>query len=80
MLNEHRCELIKSSELSLSDRKTSATKTFFYTWITINEVHPLCKEYLISLSTLNKEKQRHEVLKSWWIIHPFSKIRYFGIH
>lgn len=76
MLNEHRCELIKTSDFSLNEHKPVRLKFFFQSWINIDKIHPKCKEFLITLSTINKEKKRQENLKKMFIIHPFSKIRY----
>ena len=83
MLNTHHCELTISTDFILSKPAEnyyySSFQKFLHKWCTINKNHPKCKEYLISLARLNAEKRRHESLKNWWIIHPFSKLRYFSV-
>lgn len=76
MFDQHRCELFKTSEASFTAGNNRGASNFFDAWITISQVHPLCKEYLISLAALNREKKRHKDTGYWWIIHPFSKLRY----
>ncbi|XP_011496557.1 PREDICTED: potassium/sodium hyperpolarization-activated cyclic nucleotide-gated channel 1-like [Ceratosolen solmsi marchali] len=77
--NTHHCELIKTSDLAESSNKYcySTFSNLFWSWTTINENHPKCRQYLISLATINKERKRHFSNNHWWIIHPFSKIRFF---
>jgi hypothetical protein len=72
----HTCGLTKTSDFTNSSNKLYSTfYNLVWSWITINENHPKCKEYLISRAAINKEKRRHHLSKRWWIIHPFSKLK-----
>ncbi|OXU25307.1 hypothetical protein TSAR_002133 [Trichomalopsis sarcophagae] len=81
MLNAHRCELPKSSDFTLPKPRSCfcCLPPFdsLQSWFTIYENHPKCRQHLISLAAANKEKRRHTSNKYWYIIHPFSKIKFF---
>lgn len=45
-------------------------------WSTINERNPQTKMYVFSSAVFTEEKRRHLRITNFWIIHPFSQIRY----
>lgn len=78
MASVHRCELTRESDAALSKSKSKVScwsHNYIRPWTTINQNHPKCRQHLISLAAINKEKKRHAATKHWWIIHPYSKIR-----
>ncbi|XP_058793323.1 potassium/sodium hyperpolarization-activated cyclic nucleotide-gated channel 1-like [Phymastichus coffea] len=76
----HRCELTKTSAFEVFESQPKCFCCLYdliRPWITINQTHPKCRQYLVSLAAVNKEKTRHASVKHWWTIHPFSKIRLY---
>lgn len=45
-------------------------------WNLANSIHPNCDEFIGSLAAIRKERARQRKNKNWWIIHPFSLIRF----
>ncbi|XP_046737174.1 potassium/sodium hyperpolarization-activated cyclic nucleotide-gated channel 1-like [Diprion similis] len=45
-------------------------------WSTIDASNPQTKKYISSLAVFNQEKRRHLRMSPFWIIHPFSRVRF----
>lgn len=80
-LNVHICELPKISDSNLP--KLPPNANIFTRWkrsytklILVSAKHPLTSFSLRSRAAIAFEKRRHGRSLLWWIIHPYSTLRY----
>ncbi|XP_034951534.1 potassium/sodium hyperpolarization-activated cyclic nucleotide-gated channel 1-like [Chelonus insularis] len=80
-LGKHICELRQTSGSTLLKLPPNAKiharlKRAFQKLIIVSEDHPYTEYYLRSKAAIALEKKRHSSCSHWWVIHPYSKLRF----
>ncbi|XP_020280033.1 potassium/sodium hyperpolarization-activated cyclic nucleotide-gated channel 4-like [Pseudomyrmex gracilis] len=77
-MNKHKCELYvrKVSEYPFVRVKPLTLKNLWISWCGISKYTPKCALYMDSTAKITAERNRHAALNHWWIIHPFSYVRF----
>lgn len=78
---EHTCELFlkRESKIPFVTIEPLTFKNVWKTWCSISKYTPKCDRFMDSRAAVAIERRRHAGFKHWWIIHPFSYVRYLLI-
>ncbi|XP_043274075.1 potassium/sodium hyperpolarization-activated cyclic nucleotide-gated channel 4-like [Venturia canescens] len=79
--NVHECELTSKSDLALPSFLPPFVRSFSWffkwrLWCLMSHRHPIASEWADSLAAVRRERRRQCQLSDWWIIHPFSPVRF----
>ncbi|KAK2580594.1 hypothetical protein KPH14_007716 [Odynerus spinipes] len=73
----HVCELPKTLDDVGEIANWWDFKQIWPMWSSVHKrATPRCNQYMDSISAVDAERKRHSRLKYWWIVHPFSFIRF----
>lgn len=81
-LSVHICKLPQISDSNLQKLPPNANifarwKRLYQKLILVHAKHPLIRFFLRSRAAIAFEKRRHGRSSYWWIIHPYSILRYY---
>ncbi|RLU15133.1 hypothetical protein DMN91_013020 [Ooceraea biroi] len=78
MMIKHTCQLPPRQEdnFPFVVIKPLTLKNVWKVWCSVSKYTPKCNHYMDSTAVVTAERRRHAKLKHWWIIHPFSYVRF----